>query len=401
MLDTVISVRQLNLYVKSLIDGDKRLNYISVCGEISNFKSHYASGHWYFTVKDNDAALKCLMFKAFASRASFVPKDGMSVVVSGRVSIYEKDGQYQLYAESVMPYGEGDLSLAFRLVKEKLQKEGLFDEENKRPINKRPKRVAVLTSDTGAAIKDICSTFEKRYPICELVICPVTVQGEKSAKDIISSLERVYSLQGVDTVIIARGGGSAEDLAPFNDEALARKIYESPFPVISAVGHETDFTICDFVSDARAATPTAAAVIACDDILQIRSAEDNLRTRLIRNINALILNKSLNLKLLSEKIKNPETVIAEKLQKNEYLKKQLNGLMNSRLQKDELVFSKCLSELDALSPLKTLSRGFSVVSKDKKVITKTNDVDIGDSISVLLADGGLICDVKEKTNGKI
>ncbi len=399
--DNTVSVKQLNLYVKSLIEGDKRLNFISVAGEISNFKNHYASGHWYFTLKDSEASVRCVMFKASASRVNFALSDGMSVVVSGRISLYEKDGQYQFYAEKIAPLGEGSLSLAFRITKEKLEKEGLFDESSKRPLNKRPKKVAVVTSDTGAAVKDICSTFKSRYPICELIICPVSVQGVNSVSSIIKTLDCVYKMQGIDTVILGRGGGSAEDLSPFNDEALARKVYESPFPVISAVGHETDFTICDFVADVRAATPTAAAVLATTDINEIKNQISDLKFKLTDILNLKTQNLSLNLKIISNRLQNPTEIINEKLQKIEFLKSRVLSLTDKKLNESEHGLSKSVSELDKLSPLKTLSRGFAVAAKDGFIITNADDVNIGDDISVLLKKGSLKCNVKEKSDGKV
>ena len=265
MDNTAISVKQLNTYVKSLIESDTRLIGISVCGEVSNFKNHYSSGHWYFTLKDSDAQIRCVMFSSYAQKTPFEVKDGMRVIVRGRVSVYERDGQYQFYAESIRPDGEGDLAEAFNRLKEKLEKEGLFSADNKRPINRFPRKIAVLTSDTGAAVRDIINITSSRYPICDILLCPVQVQGSTAAESMINMLERVYCLDGIDTIIIGRGGGSLEDLWAFNDEALARKIYESPIPVISAVGHETDFTICDFVADVRASTPSHAAQLAVPD----------------------------------------------------------------------------------------------------------------------------------------
>ena len=262
MQDNVISVKQLNLYARSLLEGDIRLSNIAVAGELSNFKNHYSSGHWYFTLKDNDAAIRCVMFRGNASAVKFEPSDGLQVILRGRVSIYERDGQYQFYAEEMLPAGIGDIALKFEQTKEKLKKEGLFDPESKRPLVKFPKRIAVVTSPTGAAVRDIFNILSRRWPLAEIIMCPVSVQGELAVPEMLKTLDRVYEVEGVDALIIGRGGGSAEDLWAFNDEALARKIYESPFPVISAVGHGTDFTICDFVADLRAPTPSAAAELA-------------------------------------------------------------------------------------------------------------------------------------------
>ena len=240
------------------------------------------------------------MFRGSAAKVKFAVKDGLAVVLKGRVSLYEKDGQYQFYAEEMHPVGEGDLAIAFKQVKEKLEREGLFDSASKRPIEKYPKRIAVITSDTGAAVCDILNITSSRYPACEIVMCPVLVQGDMAANDMINTLDRVYTLEDIDTIIIGRGGGSAEDLHCFNDEMLARKIYESPFPVISAVGHETDFTICDFVADLRAPTPSAAAELAVPDINEIKqkllTLNTSLKTSLISKyrINKLKLDTLLN-----------------------------------------------------------------------------------------------------------
>ncbi|MCQ2454635.1 MAG: exodeoxyribonuclease VII large subunit [Clostridia bacterium] len=403
MQNSAISVKQLNMYVKSLVESDKRLNYVSVVGEISNFKSHYSSGHWYFTVKDSDASVRCVMFKGSNSRVTFLPKDGERVIISGRVSIYEKDGQYQFYAESMVPYGEGDLAFAFKLCKEKLEKEGLFDESSKRPINRMPKRIAVVTSDTGAAVHDICSTLENRMPSCEIVLCPVAVQGENAVSSIIKTLDRVYALSGIDTVIIGRGGGSNEDLAPFNNEMLARKVFESPFPVISAVGHETDFTICDFVADIRAATPTAAAITATFDASETAQKITENKNKLQSAISVVFEKYKYRLQvlMLSAALKKPTEIIDRKLQTVDSLTAELKEAFSKPLREAETKLYKTISKLDALSPLKTLNRGYAFAQKGEKPITGTGDVGIGDEISLRFTDGSLRCLVKEKSNGKI
>ena len=278
MQQSAISVKQLNFYVKSLLEGDKNLVNIAVFGEISNFKNHYSSGHWYFSIKDNDAAIRCVMFKGNAQRVNFSVSDGMKVVLKGRVSLFEKDGQYQFYAEEMYPLGIGDITAQFELLKSKLSAEGLFDSENKRKLPKFPKRIAVITSETGAAVQDILNILSRRWPVADIILCPVSVQGEFAVPQMIDALDRVYNLADVDVIIIGRGGGSIEDLWAFNSEDLARKIYESPVPVISAVGHETDFTICDFVADLRAPTPSAAAELAVPDILEITDKLDNSKS---------------------------------------------------------------------------------------------------------------------------
>ncbi len=397
MLDSAISVKQLNLYVKSLIESDKRLNRVTVLGEISNFKNHFSSGHWYFTLKDNDAMVRCVMFKNSAIKVNFEAQDGISVLVSGHISLYEKDGQYQFYVDTMIPYGEGDLSLKFKLLFDKLKSEGLFDEENKRPICKHPKRIAVITSATGAAVHDICSTLEKRMPSCEIVLCPVSVQGELAAKDMVKTLDRVYALENIDTVIIGRGGGSAEDLSAFNDEELARKIYESPFPVISAVGHEVDFTICDYVSDARAATPTGAAVIASEDMSENKEMLKSLSVRLATRMQGLMQNYELRLKsaAASRVIVNACEYIDKKMQTLDYLTKDADNAIEKILSNSEKVFDSLLVKLDGLSPLKILKRGYGVVSGENGTVTSVNDVKTGENIKIRLTDGTINCEVKE------
>ena len=245
-----------------MIEGDIRLSNVLVRGEISNFKNHYSSGHLYFSLKDNDATIKCVMFRSYAGGVKFRIEDGMQVILRGKVSLYEKDGQYQFYIDSMVKSGQGDLLEQFKLIKEKLEKEGLFAPDTKRALPKFPQRIAVVTSKTGAALQDITNIISRRYPICEIILCGVLVQGADAAPSMIKALDNVYKNADADLIIIGRGGGSAEDLWAFNDEALARKIYESPIPVISAVGHETDFSISDFVADLRAPTPSAAAEIA-------------------------------------------------------------------------------------------------------------------------------------------
>jgi exodeoxyribonuclease VII large subunit len=394
-----VSVKQLNLYAKSLIEGDLRLNDIYVKGEISNFKNHYASGHLYFTLKDNDAAIRCVMFKGYTNQIKFKVEDGLNVIIRGRVSIYEKDGQFQLYAQEMHPDGLGDISLQFEQIKQKLQNEGLFDADSKRPIPKFPKRIAVVTSKTGAAVQDIINVLTRRWKLCEIMLCPVLVQGENAAGDMISTLERIYALSDCDLIIIGRGGGSIEDLWAFNNEALARKIYESPIPVISAVGHETDFTICDFVADLRAPTPSAAAELAVPDqneyLLKLQSYLIRLKTSLQ---NKLELNKSkYSLLANSVYLKKPIQAILEKpLQEIDDINDKLLQTYQNKINNYKLRLSQDFATLDALSPLKVLARGYSVAEVDGKPITSVNLVAVGDKINLRVNDGTLLCEIKEK-----
>lgn len=393
-----LSVKQLNLFVKSLIEGDVRLSNVTVTGEISNFKNHYQSGHFYFTLKDEDAQIRCVMFRAYACRVPFAVRDGLKVVLRGRVSLYEKDGQYQFYAEEMHEQGLGDISLQFQQIKERLAKEGLFDEENKRPLPRFPKRIAVITSDTGAAVQDILNITARRYPLCEIMLCPVAVQGENAVPSMLDALERVYALSNCDAIIIGRGGGSIEDLWAFNSEILARKIYESPIPVISAVGHETDFTICDFVADLRAPTPSAAAELVVPDINEIynflNKRSDALKNALLSKYN---LNKAKYQSICEKSIfSKPEKLIQQREEQLDYLTEKLVMVFATTLKNQQSRLSNAASKLDALSPLKVLARGYSIAEIDNKPITSINDAEKGDKLTLKLNDGKLVCTVDDK-----
>ncbi len=401
MQSNPITVRQLNSYVKSLIEGDARLSLISVTGELSNVKIHYQSGHLYFTLKDNEASIKCVMFKSSVMRMKFTATDGMQVVLRGRVSIYERDGQYQFYAEEMHEAGEGDLALAFKQIKEKLQSEGLFDEENKRPLKRFPRKIAVITSSTGAAVKDILNITSKRYPLCKIVMCHVSVQGELAVGDMLKALDRVYALEDIDTIIIGRGGGSAEDLWAFNDEALARKIYESPIPVISAVGHETDFSICDFVADVRASTPSHAAELAVPDISEIRAGINKTKLLLSRRIFSKYELCEAKLSAIKNKaiFLRPYEIFEKRILRVDIVLEKLLSLMRAKLSQSEKSFLVLLSKLEALSPIKTLKRGFATVQKKNKLISSVDMLAVNDSISLHLADGEVKAEVREIMKG--
>lgn len=388
-MSTAITVKQLNLYVKSLLEGDSRLSNITVKGEISNFSNHYASGHWYFTLKDSDAAIRCVMFKGFASKVRFKVENGMKVILSGKVSLYEKDGQYQFYVEQLSADGVGDIAVAFEQIKERLLKEGLFDSENKRKLPNFPKKIAVITSPTGAAVRDILSILDRRNPLCEVVICPVSVQGEAAVPEMLDALNRVYSLCGIDLIIIGRGGGSIEDLWAFNSEELARKIYESPIPVISAVGHETDFTICDFVADVRAATPSAAAELAVPDISTLNDILLKYNSAMVSALNnKYSLDKSRLFTIESSPVfKNPESILFGYMQDVDKLTEKLSSSQESILNKNTALFEKTVASLDALSPLKLLGSGYSVIQKNGQTVNSVNQLEIDDKVSITLKDG--------------
>lgn len=398
MPSSVITVKQLNLYLKSLLEGDSRLAFLRVSGEISNFKNHFSSGHLYFTLKDRDAAVKCVMFRSHAARLRFVPADGMKVVCSGRLSVYERDGVYQLYAEELMPDGEGDLTLALEQIKQKLAKEGLFDPERKRPLPAFPKNIAVITSETGAAVRDIFNVLGRRYPLGNILFCPAQVQGAGAAESLCSALDTVISDHRADLIIIGRGGGSIEDLWCFNDERLARKIAASPIPVVSAVGHETDFTICDFAADLRAPTPSAAAELAVPDIEELKSNLRSLRrAMLIRLSGKQTLYAALLEKInASAGFKDPVTQFTTgRFLKVDAVTDKIKTLCEKKLASRENRFVQTAARLDALSPVKTLLRGYAVATKDGKTVASVKTIAPDDRIVLRLSDGKADCTVNQ------
>ena len=392
----ILSVTDINKYVKTLFENDPLLPEVSVRGEITNFKAHY-TGHLYFTLKDEYSTIKCVMFKGYAQFLKFKPSDGMKVVIKGQVSCYERDGVYQIYCKSMSPEGLGDLYLAYEQLKEKLNKEGLFDDIHKKPIPFLPKRVGVITSRTGAVIRDIINVSTRRYPNVDLLVYPAAVQGVNVASTVIEGLKTFNKLNNVDVIIIARGGGSFEDLFGFNDEALAREVFASQIPVVSAVGHETDFTICDFVSDLRAPTPSAAAELVYPEYSEIISRIDKDKNRTIIAIKNYIERKRQYVERLKaaklekvplDKINRYRLTIDNLMIKSEKdLRNKLNGY------KTRCVES--ITKIDTLSPLKTLTRGYSVVeNKDGKLIKTTKDVKPEDIINITVTDGKISAIVK-------
>ena len=392
----ILSVTDINKYVKTLFENDPLLPEVSVRGEITNFKAHY-TGHLYFTLKDEYSTIKCVMFKGYAQFLKFKPSDGMKVVIKGQVSCFERDGVYQIYCKSMSPEGLGDLYLAYEQLKEKLNKEGLFDDIHKKPIPFLPKRVGVITSRTGAVIRDIINVSTRRYPNVDLLVYPAAVQGVNVASTVIEGLKTFNKLNNVDVIIIARGGGSFEDLFGFNDEALARQVFASQIPVVSAVGHETDFTICDFVSDLRAPTPSAAAELVYPEYSEIVSRIDKDKNRTIIAIKNYIERKRQYVERLKaaklekvplDKINRYRLTIDNLMIKSEKdLRNKLNGY------KTRCVES--ITKIDTLSPLKTLTRGYSVVeNKDGKLIKTTKDVKPEDIINITVTDGKISAIVK-------
>lgn len=396
----IVTVSQLNRYTHALLAEDRHLSALFVKGELSNVKPHYASGHLYFTLKDEYSAVRAVMFKSAAATLKFQPVDGMSVICQARADLWERDGQFQIYVNDMQPDGVGALAIAFQQTKNKLEAEGLFREELKRPVSPLPKRVAVVTSDTGAAVQDILQILGRRNPLVEILLCPVLVQGREGVSSMLAMLERLYRRRDIDTVIIGRGGGSAEDLSCFNDEALARCIRRSPFPVISAVGHETDYTICDFVADLRAPTPSAAAELAAMDIRELRAMVEGLDRRLAEAYADLITQKQQQYALLAERCQNLERdMLAGFAERLDRCSAQLQPLYSAYLDTKQSKFSLLLSKLDALSPLATLSRGYAAVFSGEKLVTSIGQLQRGEKVSVRLRDGefsAVVSDIASK-----
>lgn len=385
----IYSVTQINKYIKMVFDKNTFLYNISIRGEITNFKAHY-TGHLYFTLKDETSSIKCVMFKGYAEGVKFNIADGMKVVIEGQVSVYEANGTYQIYCKKMMPEGLGELYLAYEQLKAKLEKEGLFDESHKRPIPFLPSRVGVITSKTGAVVRDIINVTTRRYGKMDLLIYPAAVQGVNVAETVIAGIKTFNQLNNVDVIIIARGGGSFEDLFGFNDERLAREIYNSDIPIISAVGHETDFTICDFVSDLRAPTPSAAAELVYPQMSDLLTKIESYKNRSKHAIlNYLERKKEYVKRLKSSKLEKVplDMIISYRLKIDSILKSNENKL-HIMLEKNKSKYLQLVSKIDALSPLKTLTRGYIVAQDDKgTVISKKQQVKSGDNLKLTLTDG--------------
>lgn len=396
-MSKAITVSQLNRYLKDIVESQQVLNNIYVVGEISNFLHYYRSGHLYFTLKDSQSQLKAVMFSSYAQRLKFSPEDGMSVICRGRVSVYEKDGLYQLYVEDMQPDGVGSLSLAFEQLKERLSREGLFDEKHKKPLPKYPRKIGVATSNMGAAIEDIKNITKRRFPLAQLVIVPTVVQGEQAGDDIVKSIKLLDSIDDIDLIIVGRGGGSVEDLWAFNLEKVARAVFECNKPVISAVGHETDFTICDFVADLRAPTPSAAAELAVPDSSQLISHLNNINYTLSVSLNRKLEKEYQRFDFLvaNSILSKPEKFFSELSENVANKNKQITDLYSAKIKDKYLLLANFAGRLDALSPLAVISRGYSICENEKGLIKSVKDTDKGDKISVKLSDGILNCTVDE------
>ena len=397
---TVYSVAQLNNYVKSVLDNDENLNHLFVTGEISNYKPHY-SGHMYMTIKDETASIKAVMFAGNASRLKFKPENGMKVIIFGTVSLFQRDGSYQLYINDMQPDGIGALNIAFEQLKKKLEAEGLFSNQYKKPIPKFPQKVGVVTSATGAAVQDIFNVLKRRYPVAEVVLRPCQVQGEGAANDIANAIKEFNKVKGADVLIVGRGGGSIEDLWAFNEEAVARAVFDSEIPVISAVGHETDVTICDFVADLRAPTPSAAAECAVPDCFELKANLLSYKQRL-NTLSKNILESERKRVLAIEKsgaLKNPLLKINDSKKDILYLNEKLVNLTSSVIEANRSKVNALCGKLDALSPLGVIARGYSVTKSKEKIIKSIKDVKIDDEITVNLSDGmitAMVCGINEE-----
>lgn len=396
----VLSVSQLNRYIKMNFDADENLANIFISGEISNFTNHYRTGHLYFTLKDDSAAVRAVMFNSSAKRLKFMPEDGMKVIARGRVSVYEASGQYQLYVDDMQPDGVGALNLAYEQLKEKLQKEGLFSELHKKPLPPYPEKVGVITSPTGAAVRDIINVLGRRFPYAEIVFCPVLVQGEGAHLQLTDAVNLFNSERAADVIIIGRGGGSIEDLWEFNDEGLARAVYNSDIPVISAVGHETDFTICDFVADMRAPTPSAAAELAVPDANELQYALSALKNRMFLNVSSGIADRRSRLEYLTSKgvLKSPDEMLSNRSQRLDTAFSKMLSSYENRIGGKKVEFISAATALSKLDPMSVLMRGFAFVSdKNGKNVYSSQALANGDKINVRFHDGSAVCEVKEIT----
>ena len=400
----MITVSQLNRYVKSLLEGDANLVSVMLSGEISNFTNHYKSGHWYLSLKDENALVKAVMFRSAVQRMSFVPENGMKVIVRARVSLYEKDGSFQVYLDDMQPDGAGALQVAFEQLKLRLYEEGLFDDSRKRPLPPYPQRVGVITSSTGAAVRDIINVLGRRYPLAEIVLIPTLVQGEEAPAQLCAALERLEAMKRAedprtpDVILIGRGGGSLEELWAFNSEMLARTIAAATIPVISCVGHETDFTICDFVADLRAPTPSAAAELAVPDSGELRQRIALLGAAAGRAAAGMVEKRRRRLTEFSAKrcLSTPLYTVEEHAMRLDRLTRRFTAAAERQTARAGTRLATAAGKLDALSPLRVLSRGYALASKEGAVIRSVSQVAVGDTVQLRLNDGALACRVDKR-----
>lgn len=395
MNDKYLTISQINEYVKMRIDSDANLKRVFLKGEVSNFKNH-TRGHLYFTLKDDDSRISAVMFASQAAYLKFDPEDGMNVLVEGRISCYPSQGTYQIYVDKMEMDGLGNLYLEFEKLKKKLSEEGLFDEKYKKPIPKYPKRIGIVTADTGAAIKDILSTIKRRYPICETILFPSLVQGSGAAPDVARQIKEAQNYD-LDILIVGRGGGSIEDLWAFNEEIVARAIFDSKVPVISAVGHEIDYTIADYVADLRAPTPTGAAEMAVPVISEVKNNIDNYKIRLRENIIKTLKQSQLRLEKIKDSfiLSNPLAMYEVKEEKlNNYIT-VLNKYINEILTNKKHLLKLDLNSLKLLNPVNIMEKGYSLVKVEDRIIKDTKDLKVNDKLNIKLYKGEVIAEVKE------
>lgn len=400
MPENILTVSQVNSYIKRKLEYDDILSSVWIKGEISNFKNH-TSGHMYMTLKDESSVIRAVMFKGNTFSLRFMPENGMKILAHGRIGVYERDGQYQLYIENMEPDGIGALYIAYEQLKKKLEDEGLFDEAHKKPIPRFPEKIGVVTSPTGAAIRDILNVLRRRYPLADITIYPVQVQGEGSAKQIASAIEYINSLNECDVIITGRGGGSIEDLWCFNEEICARAIYNSKIPVISAVGHETDFTISDFVADLRAPTPSAAAELATPDIMGISDYLNGLRGNLLYMARNSLKSRREKLDNISKRISD-KAILNDYNNKRQYIDMLIRRIANSTEKNIVLAkerYTKSLSKLEVLNPLSVIKRGFIVAQdENNKTINSVKNIKKGQCLNLKLSDGSVLTKVEEIIN---
>ncbi len=394
-----LDISEANSYIKTILINDPILYNLRVKGEISNFKIH-SSGNVYLTLKDEKSKLKCIIFRSNFDKELNLD-DGIKVTASGYISVYERDGSYQLYINEVEKEGIGNLYIEFNKLKEKLRKEGLFDTKHKKEIPKMPKSIGIVTSPTGAVIKDIINVTKRRFPKVDIKLYPVNVQGDTSAQDICEGIKFFNDRKNVDTIIVGRGGGSLEELWSFNEEVVAREVFKSSIPIISAVGHETDFTICDFVSDMRAPTPSAAAEIATPDLSQIYYKLQNIQSRMNISLNSRVSLDNAKLENTFDKINDyiKNYIIRDKIIQIDQIYDRINLRLEQNLETSKEKLLKNGAILHSLSPLATINRGYSIVEKDNKIINSIEDINIEEEINVILKDGNIECSIN-KINSK-
>lgn len=397
-----LSVSELNARIKGLIESDPVLGSVYVRGELSNYKV-YPSGHHYFTLKDAESSLRCVMFRSAASKLRFRPESGMRVTAWGRVAVYPRDGAYQLYCEGLMPEGAGDLQVAYEQLKAKLAAEGLFDPAHKKPIPHYPERIAVITSSAGAAVHDIIRVLRKRWPVAKVVLLPVRVQGVEAPPEIAGALRYANKYRVADVIITGRGGGSIEDLWAFNDERVARAIYASELPVISAVGHEPDVTIADFVADLRAATPSNAAELVAPDVSELRDAIRSASARLDQAIDRGLTQRRTALTELASRrvMQSPTGFIDQRRLELDSIRLRLDAAATGRLHRERQEFARLAAKLDALSPLKVLGRGYSIaLDAEGRAVREAAQLKAGDKLDLRLSRGGAKCLVESVYGGE-